>query len=223
MATMDDLSKLFDSLNNPTQALGFERVITALLATIAVALMIYVFYRLTFKGVLYTRNYNVGLVMTSMVTTLIILPITSNVLLALGMVGALSLIRFRTPIKDPMDLVFMFWAIAVGVACGAGFYMVALVGSPIIGFFVLGFSAVSKFPGSEPYILVVHYDPKSEDDVKKAVPAHRVRSRTVTAAGVELIAEVRLKPQETTKVDSLLKVGGVKDASIVSYSGDYVS
>jgi uncharacterized membrane protein YhiD involved in acid resistance len=223
MTTIQDVMKFLDSLNNPTQPLGTERVITALLVTIAVALMIFVFYRLTFKGVLYTRNYNVGLVMTSMVTTLIILPITSNVLLALGMVGALSIIRFRTPIKDPMDLVFMFWAIAVGVSCGAGFYMVSLVGSPIIGLFILAFSWVSKIPGTEPYILVVHYNSQADEKVRKALPSHRVRSRTVTASGVELIAEVRLKSQETTKVDKLLKIDGVKDSSLVSYSGDYIS
>lgn len=223
MASFQELIDLLNSLNFQTQPLSVERVVVALLVTMVAAILIFCFYRLTFKGVVYTRNFNVGLVMTALVTALIILPISSNLLLSLGMVGALSIIRFRTPIKDPMDLIFMFWAIAVGLACGAGFYMVALVGSPILGVFILGFTWVVRMPGTEPYLLVVHHTREANADVKKALPAHRVRSRTVTAAGVELILEVRMKAEETTKIDKLLKIRGVKDAALVSYSGDYVS
>lgn len=212
-----------NSLNYPNQPLTVERIVTTFVVTMVVALLIFCIYRLTFRGVLYTRSFNVGLVMTALVTALIIMPISSNILLALGAVGALSIVRFRTPIKDPMDLVFMFWAIAVGVACGAGLFLVSLVGSPMIGVFIFVFNWANRRPGAEPYVLVIHYAGEAETRVKRALPAHKIRSRIVSATGVELILEVRMKAEDTTKIDRLLKIKGVKDAALVSYSGDYVS
>ena len=223
MVTTQEIMDFLNSLNYPNQPITVERVVTTIVVTMVVSLLIFCFYRLTFKGVLYTRNFNVGLVMTALVTALIIMPISSNILLALGAVGALSIIRFRTPIKDPMDLVFMFWAIAVGIACGAGLFLVSLVGSPMIGVFIFVFSWANRRPGTEPYVLVVHYTSEAEPKVKKALPSHKIRSRIVSATGVELIVEVRMKAEDTTKIDRLLKIKGVKDAALVSYSGDYVS
>ena len=133
MGTLDQLLKTLGGLSYVDSALSVQRVVVTLVITFIVGLFIFYIYRKTFKGVLYTRNFNIGLVMTALVTALIIMPISSNVILSLGLVGALSIVRFRTAIKDPIDIVFMFWAIAVGLACGAGFYMVAIVGSPVIG------------------------------------------------------------------------------------------
>ncbi len=223
------MSTIDDFLNPPDtyQSLTVERVIVSLMVTFLLSLFIFYIYRKTFKGVLYTRNFNVGLVMIALVTTLIIMPISSNVALSLGMVGALSIVRFRTAIKDPIDIMFTFWAIAVGITIGAGLFMVALVGCPIIGLFVFILCKVD-FRGAEPYLLVVHFlkdeqDNEIEAAIHKIFPERRLRSRTVTGASVELMAEVRLKPEETPQVDKLLELKGVKDAALVSYNGDYVT
>jgi uncharacterized membrane protein YhiD involved in acid resistance len=148
-----------------------------------------------------------------------VLPISANIALSLGMVGALSIIRFRTAIKDPKDIVFTFWTITVGIICGAGLYMIAIVGVPIIAvmLFVLEHT---KLKGPEPYLLVVHYTSDAEDAVQAALPKHRIRSRTVNPEGIELMSEIRLNAKDMLRVDDLLKIKGVKDASIVSYTSD---
>jgi uncharacterized membrane protein YhiD involved in acid resistance len=134
--TLDELISEFLNPPNTYQALTIERVTLSLCVTFGVTLFIFYVYRKTFSGVIYTRNFNVGLVLTGLVVSLVTLPISSNIALSLGMVGALSIVRFRTAIKDPADIVFTFWAIAVGIISGAGLYMIAIVGSPIIGFFL---------------------------------------------------------------------------------------
>lgn len=222
MVALDQLLRTLGGLSYVDRPLSVERVVLTLLLTFAVGLFIFYIYRKTFKGVLYTRNFNVGLVMTALVTALIIMPISSNIILSLGMVGALSIVRFRTAIKDPIDIVFMFWAIAVGLACGAGFYMVAIVGSPLIGLFVFGLSH-ADFGSADPYILVVHHENGCEIEIQKALPGHRLQSKTVSANGVELMLEVRVQAEDIAVVDRLLKIKGVKHAALVSYNGDYVS
>ncbi len=220
-----DLNELMDAFLNPTntfQDLTVERVILSLLATFVISLFIFFIYKRTFRGVLYTRNFNIGLILTSLVTAMIIIPISTNIALSLGMVGALSIVRFRAAIKDPTDIIFTFWAIAVGITCGAALYMVAIVATPIIGAFVYVLCKLD-IRGSEPYLLVIHYLKKAETRVKQKLPEHKLRSRTITAAGIELMLEVRMKKDNTYEVDSLLNIDGVKDAALVSYNGDYVS
>jgi uncharacterized membrane protein YhiD involved in acid resistance len=176
-------------------------------------------YRKTFSGVLYTRNFNVGLVLTGLVVNLVVLPISSNIALSLGMVGALSIVRFRTAIKDPSDIVFTFWAIAVGIINGAGLYMIAIVGTPVIAVFLFVLSR-ANFRSNDPYLLVVNYSSEAEEAVQKAVPKHKLRSRTVNPSGVELILEVRMKAKEAPQVDELMKIKGVSNAALVSYNAD---
>jgi uncharacterized membrane protein YhiD involved in acid resistance len=174
--------------------------------------------------VLYTHTFNVSIVMMTLVTTLIILCIYVNILLSLGMVGALSIIRFRTPIKDARDTMFLFWAIAVGISCGALFFVVAFVGTMFIGCVMVGFSLTQfNFRGRQPYILVLHYSPQVDHTVRSLLPKHQLRSRTVNADGVELTVEVRLRDDETRAVDRYLQVPGVTNAALVSYNGDYAS
>ncbi|MDX1701033.1 MAG: DUF4956 domain-containing protein [Melioribacteraceae bacterium] len=219
---IDNLEELlYEFLNPPNayQALTIYRVLLSILVTFFVTLFIFYIYRKTFKGVLYTRNFNVGLVLTGMIVALITLPISSNIALSLGMVGALSIVRFRTAIKDPADIVFTFWAIAVGIICGAGLYMVAIIGSPVIGALLFILSK-ANFRTDDPFLLVIHYAAEAEAAVQKIIPKHKLRSRTVTAAGVELMVEVRMKTKDTVKVDEFLKIKGVKDAAIVSYNTD---
>jgi uncharacterized membrane protein YhiD involved in acid resistance len=153
---------------------------------------------------------------------MIIIPISTDITLSLGMVGALSIVRFRTAIKDPTDIIFTFWAIAVGITCGAALYIVAFVATPIIGAFVY-LLCHWDIKGAEPYLLVVHYDDEAETMLQEALPQHKLRSRTRTEMGIELMLEVRMKHDETPHTDDLLLIPGVKDVGLVSYNGDYVS
>ena len=217
--TWDELISEFLTPENTYLALTIERVMLSLCVTFGVTLFIFYVYRKTFNGVIYTRNFNVGLVLTGLVVTLVTLPISSNIALSLGMVGALSIVRFRTAIKDPADIVFTFWAISVGIISGAGLYMIALVGSPIIGFFLYVMSR-ANFRTNDPFLLVLHYTEDVEDAVQAALPQNKLRSRTVTSAGVELMVEVRMKAKDASTVDELLKINGVKDGALVSYNAD---
>ncbi len=217
-----DLQQLLSEFLNPSityETLTIDRVVIALLMSFLINLLIFYIYRKTFKGVIYNRQFNVGLVLTGLVVTLVVLPISSNIALSLGMVGALSIIRFRTAIKDPKDIVFTFWSITVGIICGAGLYMVAVIGVPII-VVMLFILERTRFSGPEPYLLVVHYTSDVESNVQAALPKHKVRSRTVNPEGVELMSEVRLNAKDMPLVDDLLKIKGVKDASVVSYTSD---
>jgi hypothetical protein len=219
---MTDLQQLITDILTPTTTYGsltVDRVVIALVASFAINLLILVIYRKTFKGVVYNRQFGIGLVLTGLVVTLVVLPISSNVALSLGMIGALSIIRFRTAIKDPKDIVFTFWTITVGIICGAGLYSIALVGVPIIAvmFIVL---EKAKIGGSDPYLLVVHYSSDAEASVQAVLPKHKIRSRTVNTEGVELMGEVRMSSKDVPKVDDLLKIKGVKDASIMSFASD---
>ncbi len=217
--TLDELISEFLNPPNTYQALTIERVTLSLCVTFGVTLFIFYVYRKTFSGVIYTRNFNVGLVLTGLVVSLVTLPISSNIALSLGMVGALSIVRFRTAIKDPADIVFTFWAIAVGIISGAGLYMIAIIGSPIIGFFLFVMSRVN-LRANDPFLLVVHYTEDADGDVQAALPENKLRSRTVTSTGVELMVEVRMKAKDASTVDKLLEINGVKDAALVSYNAD---
>jgi uncharacterized membrane protein YhiD involved in acid resistance len=219
---MTDLTQLITDILTPTTTYGtltIDRVVIALVACFAINLLVLFIYRKTFKGVVYNRQFGIGLVLTGLVVTLVVLPISANVALSLGMIGALSIIRFRTAIKDPKDIVFTFWTITVGIICGAGLYSIAIVGVPIIAVMLI---ALEKFKigGSDSYLLVVHYSSDAEASVQAALPKHKVRSRTVNTDGVELMGEVRMNSTEVQKVNDLLKIKGVKDASIMSFTSD---
>ncbi|MCW3983226.1 MAG: DUF4956 domain-containing protein [Candidatus Bathyarchaeota archaeon] len=219
---MADLQQWLTDLLTPSatyETLTVDRVVIALVMSFLINLVIFYIYRKTFKGVVYNRQFNIGLVLTGLVVTLVVLPISSNVALSLGMIGALSIIRFRTAIKDPKDIVFTFWTITVGIICGAGLYIVAIIGVPVIAVMLVVLER-TKIRGPDPYLLVVHYTSAAENAVQAALPKHKIRSRTVNADGVELMGEVRMSSKEVPQVDELLKIKGVKDASIVSYTSD---
>lgn len=219
LTQLNALLNQFITTSSTYQSLTIDRVILSLTVSFLVGLFLYYVYRKTFSGAVYNRSFNISLVLTALIVTLVILPISSNLALSLGMVGALSIVRFRTAVKDPKDIVFMFWAIAIGIICGAGLYMVAIVGSPIIGLFLFLLSRVSLHT-TEPYLLAVHYSQEAESTVQEALPKHKLRSRTVNQEGVELMVEVRMGAKETSGVDRLLKIKGVRDASLLSYNGD---
>lgn len=216
---MFNLQSLFTVNFNPLQ------VLISLTLALLIGLYIFFIYKKTFGGVMYSRNFNMTLIIITLVTTLMLMLITTNLTLTLGMVGALSIIRFRTAIKDPIDTGFLFWAVGEGVALGSGFYDVALIGGALIGIFMLLLSAF-KVRSSMPYLLVLHYNEAASGAIKqmvKQLPGARLRSKTAQRDGIEMTLEMRLKDNETGFVEKFLRVEGVYDASLISYQGDMVS
>lgn len=207
---------------------GFSVIdsVLALGAAFLVGMFIYMIYKKTFMGVMYSRPFNVSLVALTVLTTFVILAVTSNVVLSLGMVGALSIVRFRTAIKDPMDLVFLFWSLASGIVLGAGLLPLAVLGSMIIGLILVVFS--NKAVLTTPYILMVNCDGEQAEKeainyVKKAIKKYQLKSKSITAgSGIELVLELRMKDGETDFVNKLNDILGVSNTVLVSYNGDYV-
>jgi hypothetical protein len=207
---------------------GFSALDVAMTIAITFALGVFIFYvyKKSFRGVLYTRGFNISLIVLALVTSLVIMAISSNIVLSLGMVGALSIVRFRTAIKDPMDIVFMFWAISVGILDGAGLYVIAISGSLFIGLVLYAMTRVST--RDRPYLLVATLTkPAAEGDLLKAVSAgvgrYIVKSKSVSSGTTELTLEFRLKGSDTDFVNEVSTIDGVGSAVLVSYNGDYVS
>ena len=205
--------------------LGVVRILLTLALAFLLGMFIFTIYRKTFSGVMYSKNFGVSLVMLSMVTSFIILPITSNLTLSLGMVGALSIVRFRTAVKDPIDTVYMFWSIAVCISLGAKFFLPAILASVIIGFLMLILSGM-KFRNTMPYLMVLRFNENATGNVYsllKRLPESNLKSKTVGAAGVEMTLELRLRESDMQVVERFLEIPGVYDASIISYGGDIVA
>lgn len=197
-----------------------------MLVSVVLGLFIFMIYKKTFTGVMYSTGFALALVGLSLVTTLVIMAVTSNVVLSLGMVGALSIVRFRAAIKEPMEIVFLFWAIAGGIVIGAGMIPLAVIGSVIIGIILLIFA--NRKIRENPYILVFSCtDEEAESEVfgllDKSVARYVVKSKTVSAGGIELTAEVRTKDASTGFVNQVQAIAGVETATLVSYNGEYMS
>lgn len=212
-------------LENGTSFSALDTVIALALAFV-LGLFIFLVYKKTFNGVMYSAGFGVSLLGMTLITTLIILAVTSNIVLSLGMVGALSIVRFRTAIKEPMDIVFLFWAISAGIVLGAGLIPLAIFGSLFIGIILMIF--VNKKSSDSPYILVVNCDgDKAEQKVlqtvKASVKKQVVKSKSVSQSGVELTIEVRLNSPETDFVNILGAIDGVSNTVLVSYNGEYMS
>lgn len=198
----------------------------ALTLALAIGMFIFIIYKKTFIGVMYSANFGTSLIAITLVTTLIILAVTSNVVLSLGMVGALSIVRFRSAIKEPMDIVYIFWSISVGIVLGAGLIPLAVIGSLFIGLFMIIF--VNRKTSDNPYILVLNcYDNESEkkavDYVKQHVKKHVIKSKTISSDfKIELTLEIRLKDMSTDFINKLASIDGINNAVLVSYNGDYM-
>lgn len=216
----DILKKSFTELDVFHNVTYFE-VLVCMVIAIAVAMFIYFIYKHTYRGVVYSHTFNVSIVMMCLITSLIILTISSNIILSLGMVGALSIVRFRTAVKDPMDIVFMFWAIAAGIATGGGIYSVAILGSLIIGATMVVMSRVKTRHSR--YILVVHYRDEAKESLEPAIAGlnGKIKSKTVSKGLTEINVEVGLKDDNTEFLNRITEIPGVADASLVSYSGEF--
>lgn len=193
---------------------------------LVIGLYIFMVYKKTLTGVLYSESFALTLVGLSCVTALVIMAVTSNVVLSLGMVGALSIVRFRAAIKEPIEIVFLFWAIAAGIVVGAGMIPLAVIGSAIIGLILIFFA--SRKTHDRPYILVLNCaneaaEAAARDLVKASSSRFVIKSKVVNAAGIELTAEVRVREAETAFVNRVNDLPDVTNASLVSYNGDYMA
>lgn len=228
MNNVTNFSDIFKSgfLNN-LSSFSFLDMLLALSLAFAIGLFIMAVYKKTFKGVMYSHSFSVSLLALTLISTLIILAVTSNVILSLGMVGALSIVRFRSAIKEPIDIAFLFWSISVGIVLGAGLLPLAIFGSLFIGIVMVIF--VNKSNSDNPYILIIScLDDKVEeyalDHVSKSVKKYLIKSKTVSASdGIELTVEIRLKDMATGFINDISKIPGVKNAVLVSHNGDYMA
>lgn len=221
--TFNDIFKS-SFLENITSVSVLDMAIALALA-FGIGMFIFLVYKKTYQGVMYSSSFGTTLVALTMITTVVILAVTSNVVLSLGMVGALSIVRFRTAIKEPLDIAFLFWSIAVGIVLAAGMIPLAVIGSIIIGVILLVF--VNKKSHCNPYIMVVQCDGyESEkaveaflkDKVQKCV----VKSKTAQKGLVELNLDIRLKDDNTDFVNVIANIKGVRSAVLVSYNGEYM-
>ena len=219
-------SDIFKSsfLTNVTSVSLLDMVLALILA-FGVGLFVFFIYKKTYSGVMYSSSFGVTLIALTMITTLVILAVTSNVVLSLGMVGALSIVRFRTAIKEPMDIAFLFWSIAVGIVLGAGLIPLAVFGSVVIGIILLVFA--NHKDSSNPYIVVLSCEGNESEKAAAAYLAQQtnkciVKSKTARKGSVELNMEVRLKDDNTDFINKLADLPGVQNAVLVSYNGDYM-
>ena len=201
-------------------------MLIAMVLAFGIGVFIFFVYKKTYMGVMYSSGFGVTLIALTLITTVVILAVTSNVVLSLGMVGALSIVRFRAAIKDPLDIAYLFWAIAVGIVLAAGMIPLAVIGSAFIGIILLVF--VNRKSHLNPYILIVNcenHDSElaANDFIKKQVKKSVVKSKIVKMGCVELNMEVRLKDENVDFVNVLSEMNGINSAALVSYNGDYTA
>lgn len=214
-----------DYLENITAVSLLDTIIAMVLAFV-IGTLIFLVYKKTFKGVMYSASFGVTLIALTMIATFVILAVTSNVVLSLGMVGALSIVRFRTAIKEPLDISFLFWSIAAGIVLAAGMIPLAIFGSILIAVVLIIF--VNRKTTDIPYILVVNCNNKdTEDAVKKLVTGNVsksvIKNKTVSKSAIELNIEVRLQKDDTSFINQIADLSGVSHAVLVSYNGEYMS
>ncbi len=223
MTTFQDIFKS-SFLENMTSISAFDIVISLLLA-FGVGMFIFLVYKKTFAGVMYSSSFGVTLVALTMISTLVILAVTSNVVLSLGMVGALSIVRFRTAIKEPLDIAFLFWSIGAGIVLAAGMIPLAVFCSVAIGLILVVFA--NKKAHLNPYIVVIRCtDHESEmnavEFLKKQVSRSNIKSKTAQKGSIELTVEIRMKEDNTDFINILSEMNGVNSAVLVSYNGEYM-
>lgn len=200
---------------------SYYEIVVGLILSFLVGMFIYITYKKCFRGVVYSYNYNVSFVLITMITTVIIMTISTNIVLSLGMVGALSIVRFRTAVKDPLDIAYMFWAISAGIAIGASMYPLAIIGS--IAFALTLFWLSRKKVSGDIYLLIIqHYD-GATDDVRKIVGQlkGKLKSKSIRRGLIEMTIEVRLTDDNTAFMSALNAIEGVEATSLVNYTGDY--
>lgn len=205
-----------------TGTISVDKIFFSLLVAFLLSIFIVYVYKKTFNGVVYSKSYSICLILLAMVTTLIVRTISSNLTLSLGMVGALSIIRFRTAIKEPLDTAFMFWAITAGIMAGTGLYLVAVVATLCLGlFFIISHSFV--FKGKSKYLFVIKYNEVLDQRVLSKldkIQKYSIKSKSIVKGVVELTFEVALKENDTSILDSFKDLD-IISASVISYQNDF--
>ncbi len=206
-------------------AVSIPEMAIALLLALGVGLFIFLVYKKTYSGVMYSTSFGVTLIALTMISTLVILAVTSNVVLSLGMVGALSIVRFRTAIKEPLDIAFLFWAIAAGIVLAAGMIPLAVIGSCLIGLVLLIF--VNRKSHVRPYMMVIRTtdhagEVRAMEAVQKNVKRMVLKGKSVSKGEVEMNFEVRLNSENTDFVNEINDLEGVKSCVLVTYNGEYM-
>ena len=197
----------------------------ALVLAFGIGMFIFLVYKKTYQGVMYSSSFGTTLVALTMITTVVILAVTSNVVLSLGMVGALSIVRFRAAIKEPLDIAFLFWSIAVGIVLAAGMIPLAVIGSVVIGIILLVF--VNKKSHTNPYIVVVQCTDRMAEEkatayLKSNCERCVIKSKSAQKGCIEMNLEIRLKNDDTGFINELSDMNGINSAVLVSYNGDYM-
>jgi len=223
--TLNDIFKN-DFIEQTTGALSILEMFLTLSLSLALGIGIFIIYKRTFQGVMYSKTFNMSLVILSLISTTIIVGVTNNIVLSLGMVGALSIVRFRTSIKDPLDVVYMFWAIGTGIITGAGLYVLAIISFLFIGVIIYIFSGLTI--QHDPYLLIMSYSDTViekqiydllDNDIKK----YKVKSKTSVPDQFELTIEIKTANNRTDLVNSLDCLKGMKRVAMLSYDGDYAA
>ena len=220
MSFKDIFKKSFLSQFNSD--LSTTSIIMALLITAVIAVYIFAVYRVVCRKAFYSRSFAISLPVIAMITASVIIAVQSSIVISLGMVGALSIVRFRTAVKDPMDLAFLFWSISVGITCGATLYEVAVEASILITLVMLGLHYV---PNVKPalILLVNGTDVEVQEEVKQVLEEntswYKIKSRNVSASGMDMIVELKTK-QEDTLAQKILAVPGVENATLMTHDGE---
>lgn len=211
-------------LENITSVSIFDMTLALILA-FGIGMFIFLVYKKTCQSVMYSSSFGTTLIALTMITTVVILAVTSNVVLSLGMVGALSIVRFRTAIKEPLEIAFLFWSIAVGIVLAAGLIPLAMIGSVIIGVILLIF--VNRKSHCNPYIVILSCTDSSAEKhaaefLEKQVQKCVVKCKTAQKGMIELNLEIRMKNENTDFINTLSEMDGINSAVLVSYNGEYM-
>lgn len=219
---MTNFSDIFkQSFLQEAGSLTTESFLMSMIASFLCGMIVYFVYRNFYKGVIYSNNFNILLVMTSMITCFIVIVISANVVLSLGMVGALSIVRFRTAVKDPLDVGFLFWTVAVGITCGAGLYIISLFAT--VGIALVYILLIRIRGKKRVYLLIIKYRNEGMEEVNRIIkPLKKVlKNRTTINGYTELTYEIRFKDENTSFVNALSEVKGVEQATVIEFTGDY--
>jgi uncharacterized membrane protein YhiD involved in acid resistance len=207
-----------------TTDLSVTSIALTLLFSFALGLFIFFIYRVSYKGVMYSKTFNVTLIAMSMITTSIILAITTNIILSLGMVGALSIVRFRAAVKDPIDVAYLFWAVGMGIVSGAGLLKLALMSSAVIGIILFVFSKISDV--KTPYLLVISYQTEETNDlvfklIESEAKRYRLKSKAFNGENYELTVEIRERKKTASLVNKIGGINNVSSVALLGYDGDF--
>lgn len=219
---LEDLGTSLD-LSSQLASLSLPHILICMASAALCGVIIYLVYRFFYRGVVYSDNFNILLIMITVITSFIIMTISANLVLSLGMVGALSIVRFRSAIKDPLDIGFLFWGIASGLTCGAGLYFVALVGTVVISlvYIILHFCKKEK----KSYLLIVRYSEQAEEQINALLGAmkYKLKSKILSDSDTELTVEIKVKNNDTSEAARFKTVKGVSGVTLLEYNGEYMN